>query len=74
MRDFWQRIDSLADVPTPRRARAAVLVPLYEDTAGDVRVILTRRPDWMRTHPGDVVFPGGRIEKGALSAYVASHS
>ena len=64
MRDFWQRIDSLADVPTPRRARAAVLVPLYEDTAGDVRVILTRRPDWMRTHPGDVVFPGGRIEKG----------
>jgi 8-oxo-dGTP pyrophosphatase MutT (NUDIX family)/GNAT superfamily N-acetyltransferase len=64
MRDFWQRIDTLDPVPTPRHARAAVLVPFYEDHAGDVRVILTRRPDWMRTHPGDVVFPGGRIESG----------
>lgn len=43
---------------------AAVLVPLYEDALGDVRVVLTKRPDDMRTHPGDVVFPGGRMEAG----------
>ena len=43
--------------------KAAVLVPLYEDTSG-VRLILTKRPDNMRTHPGDVVFPGGKIEPG----------
>ena len=36
-----------------------MLVPLYEDAHGDVRVILTKRPDHMPTHPGDVVFPGG---------------
>lgn len=42
--------------------RAAVLAPLYEDAAGDVRVILTVRPDHMNTHAGDVVFPGGMIE------------
>lgn len=54
----------LDPVPEPRRARAAVLVPLYEDPEGATRVVLTRRPDWMRTHPGDVVFPGGRIEQG----------
>jgi 8-oxo-dGTP pyrophosphatase MutT (NUDIX family) len=42
--------------------RAAVLAPLYEDATGDVRVILTVRPDHMNTHAGDVVFPGGRIE------------
>lgn len=41
-----------------------MLVPLYEDRDGSTRVVLTRRPDWMRTHPGDVVFPGGRIERG----------
>jgi 8-oxo-dGTP pyrophosphatase MutT (NUDIX family) len=27
-------------------------------------MILTKRPDHMRTHPGDVVFPGGRVEAG----------
>jgi 8-oxo-dGTP pyrophosphatase MutT (NUDIX family) len=40
------------------------LVPLYRDRDQRVRVILTRRPDHMRTHPGDVVFPGGRLEPG----------
>lgn len=64
MRDFWQRIEVLDPVPEPKRAKAAVLVPLYTDTEGAVRVVLTKRPDWMRTHPGDVVFPGGRIERG----------
>ena len=39
-------------------------MPLYRDRNGQVRVILTKRPDHMRTHPGDVVFPGGRLEEG----------
>lgn len=39
-----------------------MLVPLYNDDDGDVRVVLTKRPDNMRTHPGDVVFPGGAME------------
>ncbi len=43
--------------------RAAVLVPIWEDGA-DLRLVLTRRPDDMRTHAGDVVFPGGIIEPG----------
>lgn len=41
--------------------RAAVLVPLYEE-GGRLRLVLTRRPDDMRTHAGDVVFPGGMID------------
>ncbi len=48
----------------PAEARAAVLVPLYRSDDGQARVILTKRPDHMRTHPGDVVFPGGRLEEG----------
>ncbi len=39
-------------------------MPLYRDEEQQVRVILTKRPDHMRTHPGDVVFPGGRLEEG----------
>jgi 8-oxo-dGTP pyrophosphatase MutT (NUDIX family) len=64
MRNVWERLGALPDVPHPPDARAAVLVPLYDDADGDVRVVLTKRPDTMRTHPGDVVFPGGRMEVG----------
>ena len=63
MRDVWTRLESLPDVAQPSEARSAVLVPLYTDDSG-VRVILTKRPDDMRTHPGDVVFPGGKMEDG----------
>ena len=64
MIDIWTRIEALGPVQNPVGAKAAVLVPLYRDHQGRVRVILTRRPDHMRTHPGDVVFPGGRFEDG----------
>jgi 8-oxo-dGTP pyrophosphatase MutT (NUDIX family) len=71
MVDIWGRLDALGPVQRPERARAAVLVPLYRDEAGTVRVILTKRPDHMRTHPGDVVFPGGRMEPGELPEQTA---
>jgi 8-oxo-dGTP pyrophosphatase MutT (NUDIX family) len=64
MRDVWERLGRLPEVPHPPDAKAAVLVPLYEDDKGDVRVVFTKRPETMRTHPGDVVFPGGRMEDG----------
>jgi 8-oxo-dGTP pyrophosphatase MutT (NUDIX family) len=59
----WDRLDGLPPVAAPAGMRAAVLVPLYE-AGGVLRLILTRRPDDMRTHAGDVVFPGGIIEPG----------
>ncbi len=46
--------------PSGERALAAVLAPLYEDDSGEVRVILTKRPDTMPTHAGHIAFPGGR--------------
>lgn len=63
MPTLWDPLRTLPPVPTPTRMRAAVLVPLYEDR-GRLRLVLTRRPDHMPTHPGDVVFPGGMIEAG----------
>ena len=39
---------------------AAVLVPLFE-ADGETRVVLTRRPDTMPSHRGDVAFPGGKV-------------
>jgi len=67
----WAVLDRLPPVPTPVGAVAAVLVPLYLDGDGAVRLIMTKRPDNMRTHPGDVVFPGGRIERGEDPATAA---
>jgi 8-oxo-dGTP pyrophosphatase MutT (NUDIX family) len=44
--------------PTP----AAVLVPVVDRR--EPTVILTERPKTMRRHPGQISFPGGRIEAG----------
>ena len=49
--------------PSPRRVNAGVLAPLFEED-GEVRVVLTRRSIDLRTHQGQVSFPGGRIDEG----------
>jgi 8-oxo-dGTP pyrophosphatase MutT (NUDIX family) len=40
---------------------AAVLVPLVERPAG-LQLLLTRRTEHLRDHPGQISFPGGRLE------------
>jgi len=60
--DIWTRLDAIGPVHHPDAAKAAVLVPMYRDANGAVRIILTKRSAHMRTHPGDVVFPGGGLE------------
>ena len=61
MESLWAPLDTLPPVAGPDNVRAAVLVPLYEDERR-LRLILTRRPSDMRTHAGDVVFPGGVLD------------
>ena len=46
-------------VENPRAA--AVLVPVVVN-AGHLTVLLTRRTDEMPSHPGQVAFPGGKID------------
>lgn len=41
---------------------AAVLVPLLERGSGRLQVLFTERADHLRRHPGQISFPGGRIE------------
>jgi 8-oxo-dGTP pyrophosphatase MutT (NUDIX family) len=45
----------------PDSRAAAVLVPLFEE-AGEARVILTKRPDHMPSHRGEIAFPGGKVQ------------
>jgi 8-oxo-dGTP pyrophosphatase MutT (NUDIX family) len=44
-----------------RFARAAVMVPLVERPEG-LTVLLTQRASHLKHHPGQISFPGGRIE------------
>jgi 8-oxo-dGTP pyrophosphatase MutT (NUDIX family) len=43
---------------------AAVLVPLFEDGAGDLHAVFTRRKDDLKRHAGEISFPGGRRDEG----------
>ncbi len=40
---------------------SAVLVPLLERD-GEARLVLTKRPETMRWHRGEIVFPGGKFD------------
>ncbi|MEZ5174645.1 MAG: CoA pyrophosphatase [Acidimicrobiia bacterium] len=62
--DKWSSFRNLNAVVDPPGSEAAVLVALYADANDDIRIVLTKRPDDMPTHPGDVVFPGGHREGG----------
>jgi 8-oxo-dGTP pyrophosphatase MutT (NUDIX family) len=49
------------EIELPGSRPAAVLIALFEE-AGQARVILTKRPDTMPTHQGEIAFPGGKLD------------
>jgi NAD(P)H-hydrate repair Nnr-like enzyme with NAD(P)H-hydrate epimerase domain/8-oxo-dGTP pyrophosphatase MutT (NUDIX family) len=51
------------DVPEGGRV-GSVLVLLVDDEQHGIEVVLTRRHLEMRSHPGQVAFPGGRVDEG----------
>lgn len=62
---MWDQLHLVDSYPEPGdRPLAAVLAPLFEDDDGQLRLILTKRPDTMPTHAGHISFPGGRPDPG----------
>ena len=55
--------ETVARLEADPKGEAGVLVPLFEE-AGETRVVLTRRAAHLRSHTGQVAFPGGRLEPG----------
>jgi 8-oxo-dGTP pyrophosphatase MutT (NUDIX family) len=63
VRRLLSRLLLPADAAVEREAAAAVLVPLHEE-AGETTVMLIRRGSELTSSPGEIAFPGGRIEAG----------
>ena len=66
--------DLNADVVLPdgRKLRpAAVLVPLIE-VGGQAEVILTKRSSRLKHHPGQIAFPGGKVDPGDADVTAAA--
>jgi 8-oxo-dGTP pyrophosphatase MutT (NUDIX family) len=61
----WDRLVLRSEPPPPTGLpMAAVLAPLYTDSDGVIRIVLTKRPETMPTHAGHLAFPGGRPDPG----------
>lgn len=66
--EFLQRFQFSSLAPASSKYRfgsnvksAAVLVPLTE-VHGELQVVLTKRAEHLKHHPGQVSFPGGKVE------------
>lgn len=66
--NFSEKAIALRD--TPLRA-AAVLVPIV-DHADGATILLTKRTDHLSKHPGQVSFPGGRVDPEDTDAVAAA--
>jgi 8-oxo-dGTP pyrophosphatase MutT (NUDIX family) len=72
----FSRLDLAALEPAYRHstaalAEAAVLVPVFSKD-GAPHVLMTRRRDDLRLHPGQISFPGGRIDPDDVDAQAAA--
>ncbi|RZC69054.1 hypothetical protein C5167_032160 [Papaver somniferum] len=61
---FAQSATPIADPERFTCKKAAVLVCLFEDNVGGLRVILTKRSTRLSSHSGEVALPGGKADEG----------
>ncbi|KAI3974309.1 hypothetical protein MKX01_030978 [Papaver californicum] len=61
---FAQSATPIADPERFTCKKAAVLVCLFEDNVGDLRVILTKSSTRLSSHSGEVALPGGKADEG----------
>jgi 8-oxo-dGTP pyrophosphatase MutT (NUDIX family) len=52
------------DLPAGRKLRDAGVLIAIVDRPGDGRLILTKRSSVLKHHPGQIAFPGGKVDAG----------
>lgn len=55
---------TLAELPPGPDARPAAVLCLVHEEDGQAHVVLTRRARYLKDHPGEISFPGGRLGPG----------
>jgi 8-oxo-dGTP pyrophosphatase MutT (NUDIX family) len=60
-----------SELHTPSSRAAAVLVAVFEEH-GEAHVVLTKRPETMPSHRGEIAFPGGKRDPGDVSLVAAA--
>lgn len=63
-------LDTVDEITKPLRP-AAVLIPIIERPSGPT-VLFTQRPETMAAHPGQVAFPGGKVDAVDRDAVAAA--
>jgi 8-oxo-dGTP pyrophosphatase MutT (NUDIX family) len=66
-----EQLEQLRQLVPANPARAAVLVPLVDRPEG-LQVLLTQRASHLKNHPGQISFPGGRVEPGDAGPWEAA--
>jgi 8-oxo-dGTP pyrophosphatase MutT (NUDIX family) len=51
-------------LPNSKSKPASVLIPIFRDTKGRDCVVLTKRSEHLKNHPGQISFPGG-VQSGS---------
>lgn len=60
------------DLPAGRVLRPAGVLVVFEDTPEGLRLYLTKRASHLRHHPGQIAFPGGKVEPGDAGPVAAA--
>ena len=64
-------MENPAETLHPGARAAAVLLALF-DRDGEAHVVLTKRPDTMPSHQGEIAFPGGKFDPEVDTSLVAT--
>jgi 8-oxo-dGTP pyrophosphatase MutT (NUDIX family) len=59
-------------LPEGRVLRPAGVLMAFEDTPAGLRLYLTKRASHLRHHPGQIAFPGGKVDPGDAGAVAAA--
>jgi len=68
--DVWQRLSAALEAPgdglteRPEGARVGAALVLLREVGDDLELVYTVRRADLRAHPGQVSFPGGRVDPG----------
>ena len=59
-------------LPEGRKLRPAAVLVAVSETGNGPEVILTKRSSRLKHHPGQIAFPGGKVEAGDISVEAAA--